>query len=526
MKKILQRIVFMYFFFSPLTVFSENVFTFNLGVNAAFPVSSHDLFETGIGAQAGFDWAFLPYLGVNLGGGFTLVPVVAGTGNVTLFEGSFGPFFQWRFHDRFTLKAQGDIGIYNLQWNDQSDTWLRFGGTLTGEFHLSPYISLLAYGGYRHYAYTSAPFLQAINVGVGVSLNLSEILGNKTRMTVEKTEQKMVFPASYAWYGDNPVGTVHITNEESTRVTDIDVSFFLERYMSQPTRFATLPGLAPGESADLPVTAFFNESMLDLTENITANAKIIIDYRRLGSRKTMELPVDMPIYHRNAMSWDDDRRAASFVSSRDPAVQYFALYLSSIMEKRMRPGIPRNIQYALGLFEALRTYGIAYIIDPASSYVEMSEDALSPDSLNYPYQTLIYRGGDCDDLSILFCSLLEVLQIETAFVTIPGHIYAAFDTGFQRGATFDINDLILYNDKYWMPVEITVPSKGFYQAWKIGSRQWKTAGGKEAIFPMKESWELYPPISVPDASVRTITLPSEAAFEAAFEEGLKIYERK
>jgi transglutaminase-like putative cysteine protease len=52
----------------------------------------------------------------------------------------------------------------------------------------------------------------------------------------------------------------------------------------------------------------------------------------------------------------------------------------------------------------------------------LSEEAGIPDSLNYPYQTLFYRGGDCDDLSILFCSLMESLGVASAFITVPGHI--------------------------------------------------------------------------------------------------------
>jgi hypothetical protein len=55
---------------------------------------------------------------------------------------------------------------------------------------------------------------------------------------------------------------------------------------------------------------------------------------------------------------------------------------------------------AAALFETLNLYGINYVIDPASSYVELSGNASVLDSLNYPYQTLMFRGGDCDDLSI------------------------------------------------------------------------------------------------------------------------------
>jgi hypothetical protein len=189
------------------------------------------------------------------------------------------------------------------------------------------------------------------------------------------------------------VATVRITNHEPNAITGVNVSFFMEQYMNAPTLSAQLPRLGPGETAEVPVTALFNESMLNLTENSNANARVLVEYRSLGSRRQAELALGMPIYHRNAMTWDDDRRAASFVSSRDPAARLFSRYTASLAEGRMRPGIKRNIQYALALFEALNVYGVNYVIDPASSYVELSGGNGSLDSLNYPYQTLFYRGG-------------------------------------------------------------------------------------------------------------------------------------
>jgi hypothetical protein len=313
---------------------------------------------------------------------------------------------------------------------------------------------------------------------------------------------------------------------------------------------------------------------------MNANAFVQIDYRSLGSRKHTEFGVQMPVYHRNAMSWDDDRRAASFVSARDPAAVLFARYTESIMRKRLRPEVPPNVQYALALFEALNIYGINYIIDPSSSYISMSEDASALDSLNYPYQTLFYRGGDCDDLSILFCSLLEVLNIDTAFVTVPGHIYMAFDTGLRNTMRKEENIirseentvrseelgvrslreagtaeaarkeqssslltpnfpptpnssilLIEHDGKYWMPVEITIPAEGFTQAVRVGAREWQGAavsleanqsGTTEPgmLYPMRDSWKLYPPVSVPGAGERLPSLPAEDALIKAIDNSL------
>jgi transglutaminase-like putative cysteine protease len=146
-----------------------------------------------------------------------------------------------------------------------------------------------------------------------------------------------------------------------------------------------------------------------------------------------------------------------------------------MLRSRLRPDLPPNVQYALGLFEALNSYGINYVVDPSSSYIELSENASALDSLNYPYQTLFYHGGDCDDLAILFCAMLQVLGIDTAFVTVPGHIYAAFDVGEGPRGSGAGENLIEYDGTFWAPVEITAIAQGFSQAWRSGLRQWQAA---------------------------------------------------
>jgi hypothetical protein len=405
---------------------------FSLSLAPAFEIpAGKEHFDPGAGAAASIDWAFLPFMGVSAGGGFSSLATETGSA-FTLYRGGIGPFFRWRPFDRWTFRADLWGGVYQYQWEDYGNARLFAGGGLRAEFHLSPYVSLCAGGDYRWHAFSDTP-LNVFGVSAGIRLNLSEIMGGTARVSGEKIGQRRVFPVSWAWYKDNPAATVRITNNEPNAITGVQLSLFMDRYMGQPELFAALPRLAPGETAELPVTALFNETLLSLTENVTANGRILISYRSLGSRKETGFPVQMPVYHRNALSWDDDRRAASFVSARDPAARLFARYAASVADALPANGLPRNVRYAAALFEALAVYGMNYVIDPASSFAEMSENSSALDSLNYPYQTLYYRGGDCDDLSILYCAMLEALGVDTAFITIPGHIYAAFDTGVKSG---------------------------------------------------------------------------------------------
>ena len=90
---------------------------------------------------------------------------------------------------------------------------------------------------------------------------------------------------------------------------------------------------------------------------------------------------------------------AAFVSSKDPPRSGFKIYFFCCKDS-FRAGINTNLQYAIGLFEAVNTFGLNYVIDPQAPTPTTS--AVNLDFLQFPYQTLMFRGGDCDDISILF----------------------------------------------------------------------------------------------------------------------------
>jgi hypothetical protein len=304
------------------------------------------------------------------------------------------------------------------------------------------------HGGVKQYAYTPKPFATALSVGAGASIDLTELLSRKARVQVKEREKNPLFPVFYSWYDQNPFATVLVTNNEKNTITDVSVSFYMEQYMGSPKTCTVTGSLKPGESVEVPLRAFFEQSIFELTETIQAGGKVIVTYKSLGSDRRSESPLELTVHHRNAMSWEDDRRAAAFVSARDPASLWFSRYAYSVVQDRQRPGVNQNIQQAMALFESLNVYGINYVIDPSSSYADTSSSSASIDFLQYPYQTLMYRGGDCDDLSILYSSLLESMGIESAFITVPGHIYVAFDTGLseeEAKASFYDPSMLIYS---------------------------------------------------------------------------------
>jgi len=491
-----------------------------------FPVDD-PVFQPGLGTAAAFDFTPLPFLSIFAQGEYVNIGL-ENIESLALTDGSIGAGLLWRMNDRLSLRTDLMTGIYSVSRNESTISGLSGGTRIEGTYHVSPVLSTSVYGSYRHFAYTPEPFMKSLSIGIGISINLKEALSRERNINAEKESQDPVFPVLYSWYDDNPFSIFKITNNEKNTITDVRTSFYLEQYMGQPKLCAAYESLKPGEAFDVPVSAFFSESMLELSEAVNTQAQIIVEYRRLGAKQKAVIPVSMNVFHRNAMSWEDDRRAAAFVSSKDPAALWFSKYVSSIVSDRFRKGINRNIQYSMGVFEALDIYGINYVIDPSSSYADLADNSTAIDFLQYPYQTLMYRGGDCDDLSILYCSLLEAIGIDTAFVTIPGHIFMAFSTGMteqEAKESFYAPELLIYHDGIaWVPLEITLIKEDFNKAWRIGAKEWNDADsrGTANIYPMKESWKIYKPVSIPGAASR-FNLPDENKTALAFDNSLNTY---
>ena len=488
-------------FCAPL--YADNTISMRLGALVDFPVAMPQ-FKTGIGGIVVLDWAFWSFaknfsLGAGMSGEFTSIPVKIGDPFLFV-EGKLGPFVTYRPFERWDFFAGLYAGIYQL--SRDNERYVKALGSVSAgaDFRLSPSVSVFAEGGYTFRIFSEGEPFSSVKTVLGLRLNYTE-LNSGARLAVEKTTQYRVFPVSWAWYEKNPVAVIRINNKEPNTITDVSLSLFLDSYMGRPYVFAQLPRLDSGASAEVPVTALFNEVMLSLIENVNANGVIQVEYRSLGLRKETVFPLRMPIYHRNTMSWDDDRRAAAFVSPHDSAARLFARYVASAVNIYMESAsarlssVPKNVRYAAALFEALRLYGISYVVVPSMSFVNLHANESSLDNLTYPYETLYYRGGDCTYISILYCSLLEALDIETAFITVPGHLFMAFDTGDNNWIAGNAN-IIELDGRRWLPVEITVPEEGFMRAWRIGAREWRNTGAGAALYPIRECWKTYPSVTV------------------------------
>jgi len=346
-----------------------------------------------------------------------------------------------------------------------------------------------------------------------------------------ETEFAGIFPVFFKYYDDHPVGRAVLANRTWKKISDIKVTLYVKQYMDNPKLCSAPVELAANEEAEIELHALFTEKILDVTETTKASAEITVEYTAGGERWRDSHVESVRIYDRNAMQWDDDRRAAAFVTAKDPVVLTFSKNVVGLLAES-DAALHENLSIAVALHEALALYGVRYIPDPSTPYEQFSRDARAVDFLQFPRQTILYGAGDCDDLSILWCALLESVNVETAFLTVPGHIFIAFSLGMAPEEAAKLfhrdEDLIFRGDDSWMPVEVTLVGDGFLTAWETGAAEWReaAAAGQARLLCVEEAWKEYEPAGLLGEG-RSVELPGEAALlEAYREESARIVDRE
>lgn len=313
-----------------------------------------------------------------------------------------------------------------------------------------------------------------------------------------------LFAAMQSYYVKHPVGKVTITNTEKFPITGVEVSFMQNGYMDGPTKAASIEELAPEESREIDLYAIFNQQVFT-TEGVTPlTGEIMVQYDARGRLGEQTHTVTYDLYDKEALTWDDTKKAAAFVTPADSALRNYSSYVRQTCKDAVKPGLSEALQTAMQVYHGLAEMGVLYQRDPTTPFESAQEDTMVVDAVSLPRDTLKRTTGDCDDLSVLFTSLLETTGIETAFVTVPGHIYAAFNTQIpsrnyilvhpERRMTIDLEG------ELWVPVEITmIGQEDFLTAWRTGVDEFTAYDGRpEArdITIIRKAQETYRPVGL------------------------------
>ncbi len=310
-----------------------------------------------------------------------------------------------------------------------------------------------------------------------LTLSVNAVFGEARRSPVRIENVMMleeVYPSAMDSYAFKPVVKVLVKNTADAPVT-ARAGFLVEKYMDSPTETQTFR-LEPREEKEIQLTAVFSESILSVPRLSVCEATISV---RAISEGDAEDQMQTALLVHGANDWNGEPASLRhFVQPDDADIMRYAREVLHKHQSALDTIPEKLVAFASAriLLEELAGR-IAYVSDPRQS----------SDYVQYPAQTLELRGGDCDDMSVCFSSLLNSAGISTAFVSsLPpqhteGHIYLMFDTGVdprygESVATNEKRYIVRKNAKgqetIWIPVETTVINRGWEEAWSSGAQRY------------------------------------------------------
>jgi tetratricopeptide (TPR) repeat protein len=487
------------------------------------------LYNLGYGASIRGEYAmpFARFLsaGLVLDAGFE--PLNASSKVATLLGGSAEVAASLYPIQRLGVRLGARGGIYAGIFDQQSFTQPYAIGELDIGYLITPSININLGAAYKAFFAIDSAYGPFVYNGLGASLGLQYRIGATKAVMKTVPLVRPIFPLFYSYYDKNPIGEITLTNVGASEMRDLTVSFFVRQFMEQPKECWTADSLVPGKKAEAPIYGLFKDSIFAVTEGTKVAGEILVSYEYLGKVVKESVPVTVAINNRNAMTWDDTRKAAAFVTSMDSSVRSFALPMAAMARTRGNQAVNAAFRAAMAIFDALKAQGVGYVSDPAAPFETKTANKEAVDYLQFPVQTLAFKGGDCDDLSIVYAALLESAGIGTAFITIPGHIYMAFDLGLREADAKEFfssaDTLIIREGEAWLPVEITRVQDGFVRAYQTGVQEWLTAekAGKAGFYPIREAWTEYAPANTGEIVKVAPSIPSSQSVETLYDAEMK-----
>jgi tetratricopeptide (TPR) repeat protein len=331
----------------------------------------------------------------------------------------------------------------------------------------------------------------------------NEIQAASTPLAIADVNVQEIFPSIYKNYSDVhqlPAGDFIITNSTDAVITPASVTVHCPEIMNSPTQ-VNCGALSANSNTVVRFPAIFNEGILENTESRNLQMEVVVNYSFNGAEQVVRKSGTFIVNNRNAIVWSDKRRMASFIAPGTEMLVDYNKQAEQIFKGLPKYGLSRTILKAGQLYTALNRSDLTYSSDPNQGYSSLSLRSETKDFLQFPLETFVRKGGDCDDLVALYGALLESGGVSAAYIDVPGHVMVAFDCGIKSSQMADYgllaNEVVVLGDRVWIPIEATkIGTAGFFVAWKAAAERYYReleAGHFPELIPFADAWSIYKP---------------------------------
>jgi len=344
------------------------------------------------------------------------------------------------------------------------------------------------------YAYTDTPTLPNTH-----RTSLSFLIDLFPRLIkIKKVEIDPIYASLYKYHSQHPIGKVYVDYKGDENL-DCTISVNVDKFSTEKKKNIVISPKTTRENIkEVTINTVFNETILAEPDDIPLTANIKISYMSGNKLKEEEETQQFYLFKRNAIDWQQGvEQAAAFITPNDPVVQQFNRY--ALSEDIAKDNIVKSeaITKSMQIFKTVSQFGIRYEQDSYSPY---SKTYRAFDNISYPVQLLNEKHGDCDDLVVLFASLLENRNIPTALISVPEHIFLMFNSGIHARRSFQLccaeSEYFVHENLIWIPLETTWIDSSFVRAWEKGTQLFNQHSEENRqIIYVRDAWKTYEPLA-------------------------------
>ena len=337
------------------------------------------------------------------------------------------------------------------------------------------------------YGLENHPYLEPTQ-RLSLSLQLSPAVVSITSTVIS---QNPIFRSLHRYYESEPFAKVGLKNISDADLP-VNVSLFVPTMMDNPhSETVTLP---PKSEEEYDIGVSFSSDVLTskkATFDNLVQPEVTVSYKQGGEEKLAQKKLESSyVLGKGKLTWSNPDMIACYVTPADAVVDKFARNFIQYYTPVLNDYFGRsNLGRAIILFDALGTHGLVYNIDLETPFLDIADDKSAFDTVKYPGDMLRDKIGDCDDLTALYGSLMANLGIETMFLDVfkpgAGHIFLMFDSGVKPDDLskyfLDESEVVVLNEKVWIPVEATLVGKPFFSAWKQGALKYNEMKSEEYV---------------------------------------------
>jgi len=300
---------------------------------------------------------------------------------------------------------------------------------------------------------------------LSLGVNISSTPEKKVEL-IDVEIVREIYPTFYDMYLDKPFAygkIVNISSEQVKVTPSVNIEGITEGKVDSPQIL-----VEPGDTVSVPFYLIISES-LNLDRATLSNA----DFSVSVSSNQPDDQMQKPALINSENAWDGNVVNLRYFISKD--MNFSMNYAKNIFSENKNvldslPGELREFEKAKLLFNDF-VKKMTYVSDPRASV----------EYVQFPNQTFELKGGDCDDLTVAYCSVLESVGIQTALVDYKNdlqlrHVNVMFNTKLspEQAVLITNNDSKYFvrkneqdKDEVWVPIE-TTSLTNFNEAWNLG----------------------------------------------------------